>query len=399
MEPTYRVVFRGELLPGFELSSVKQAAEVRLKAPAGMVTQLFSGRRVILKKGISIEVGSRYLAELENLGMKAAVEEEASADAAIVDEKPAPTAAPAAPPAAPSVALAPHSEPVIPELTASLPHDLGAYAPPTEAAIFAPRGTPADATVFVPRNAPLDATESVRSTDTQKAFEVGAEPTIFVPRNAGSEPTMLVEPSAVNQRPSYAAPAEPTVFVPKTAETEQGLANATDSFASNRLPPAEATVFVPRPSINEIKRSFDSERTLIASAETLAEYFSATSPQRNQDEPSLLEDSGANAAKPEPTSTRNFRGSSDKTELAELPPAYRPGSNDTTVFVAPKRGSSEPTIMAPISGVDEIRRSLAEEAEEQEENQAANKRSSSRAVVLLVVVAAIAAAAYYYFMM
>lgn len=337
MDATYRVVFCGDVIAGFELSSVKQTAEVRLKAPPAMLAQLFSGRRVILKKGVSLDIGSRYLQELESMGMKASLEPE--------------TEAPAAPVAGMSVQAPPAPAPV--------PKDLGSYAPPTESSVFDTRNAPVEATIVVasqhpPMRAPVPA----------------AEQTVFVPR------------ADISERPAPAPGSEPTVFVPRSDST---------------------------------KHSFDSERTLIASAETLAEYFTPKGSSQ-ADDPSLLEDSGATAAMPDVVEHRDVRGSNDKTVLAPPAPApapqpaaasqpYRTGSSETTVFVAPRRGTSDPTMTgAQRSGLsDEARRNLMEqyERDDQEEIDARTQRSGKgrTILVLLVLLAAIGAAAYYYLYM
>lgn len=401
MEPSYRVVFRGELRPGFELSAVKQAAEVRLKAPAAMLAQLFSGRRVILKKGISQEIGNRYLAELENLGMHALLEAEASEPPAIAEEAPTPAvASPAVSPASVAgndmkVSLAPSPTP-----DPMYSQDLSAYAPPTEIVSFSARGSAADATVFVHRNTPLDA-------DLLKLAEAAASPSLVLPARAATpvespaahhippaEATVFVPRDTKMIRQLLDTPAastEPTVFVPKT-EGPDAAHRASD------LPPAEATVFVPRSKSTAPRRSFDSERTLIASAETLAEYFSATNPVQSPDEPSLLEDSGATAAKPDPVSAPSNRGSNDQTVLAAaLPAAPRPRSNDTTVYVAPKQVES-PAATPAAQSVKKPRPKPAVEMDDDWE-EVPEKSGKGRAVVLVVLLAAAAAGAYYYYFM
>lgn len=393
MEPSYRVVFRGDLRPGFELSAVKQAAEVRLKAPAAMLAQLFSGRRVILKKGISQEIGQRYLAELENLGMQAFLEAEATEPPAIAEA--APTPAPVPTPVAGSdmkVSLAPTLDPAYPQ-------DLSAYAPPTEIVSLGSRHAGAEATVFVHRNtaldedllklaeavsAPIPGLPARATAEPPPAHAIPpAEPTVFVPRDAKMIRQMLDTPAP-----------EPTVFVPKPG----GQTTTSD------LPPAEATVFVPRSKPSAPRRSFDSERTLIASAETLAEYFSATNPVQNPDEPSLLEDSGATAARPEPISEPRPRSSSDSTVLAAaLPASPKRRSNDTTVYVAPKEVELAKPVPAPAatpaSPAPKKPRPRPVVEPEDDWVEEPEKTGKGRAVVLIVLLAAAAAGAYYYYFM
>lgn len=69
MVSEYRVVFKGEILPGFDPAMVRSKAELKLKTNAGQIERLFSGRPAVLKKGISAELGDRYVSELRRIGM------------------------------------------------------------------------------------------------------------------------------------------------------------------------------------------------------------------------------------------------------------------------------------------------------------------------------------------
>ncbi len=70
----YRIVFSGELLDGFQMQDVQKAAAIRLKVGEAQLARLFSGEPTVLKKAVSAEASSPYLAELERMGMKARLE-------------------------------------------------------------------------------------------------------------------------------------------------------------------------------------------------------------------------------------------------------------------------------------------------------------------------------------
>ncbi|MCL2658637.1 MAG: hypothetical protein FWD62_14730 [Betaproteobacteria bacterium] len=91
MEPSLRIVFSGETLDGHDRETVKQAAAVRLGAKSELIEQIFSGRPVILKKGLDADAGQRYIELLERLGMRARIEPmPGTAESIQAFEKPAP---------------------------------------------------------------------------------------------------------------------------------------------------------------------------------------------------------------------------------------------------------------------------------------------------------------------
>lgn len=65
----YRVVFRGQILAGFDETEVRGKAERRLRVNAEMITRLFSGRSAVLKKGLSLGEAERYVSALREIGM------------------------------------------------------------------------------------------------------------------------------------------------------------------------------------------------------------------------------------------------------------------------------------------------------------------------------------------
>ncbi|MDB5813046.1 MAG: hypothetical protein JWN23_163 [Rhodocyclales bacterium] len=70
----YRIVFSGQLLDGFQMQDVQKAAAIRLRLGDVQLARLFSGEPTVLKKAVSAEASSPYLAELERMGMKARLE-------------------------------------------------------------------------------------------------------------------------------------------------------------------------------------------------------------------------------------------------------------------------------------------------------------------------------------
>ncbi|MFT4172541.1 MAG: hypothetical protein QM639_08285 [Rhodocyclaceae bacterium] len=94
MEKYYRIVFAGQLQPGFERAQVEAAATQRLRLNDTQREQMFSGRRVTLKRALASSLADRYLAELHRIGLAAhLIEDDAPA------APPAAAAAPLAPPA------------------------------------------------------------------------------------------------------------------------------------------------------------------------------------------------------------------------------------------------------------------------------------------------------------
>lgn len=69
----YCVVFSGRLLDGHDPMTVRKAVASRLSLDAGQVERLFSGKRVVLKKGVTEESGRVYLNVLRRLGMDAGI--------------------------------------------------------------------------------------------------------------------------------------------------------------------------------------------------------------------------------------------------------------------------------------------------------------------------------------
>jgi hypothetical protein len=74
---TFKVVFWGRVLDGFDRKTVMQAAAARLRASPEQVARMFNGDgKVVIKRGVSSELGSRYVLELGQMGMQIELEVE-----------------------------------------------------------------------------------------------------------------------------------------------------------------------------------------------------------------------------------------------------------------------------------------------------------------------------------
>lgn len=94
----YKVVFWGRILPGFEREAVMTAVAKRLKLSPTVLKQVFSGAKVVLKRGVSADKGGRLVVDLALLGMQ--IELEVDAPASAVVAQPAPKDVPEVPSAA-----------------------------------------------------------------------------------------------------------------------------------------------------------------------------------------------------------------------------------------------------------------------------------------------------------
>lgn len=69
-----KVVFWGQTLPGFTRDGVMEMAAARLRLPAGQVARIFSGSKVVLKRGLDSGLAVRYRSELAQIGMRVELE-------------------------------------------------------------------------------------------------------------------------------------------------------------------------------------------------------------------------------------------------------------------------------------------------------------------------------------
>lgn len=224
MANEYRIVFTGRLREGFELTAVKQAAALRLKASAAQIEKLFSGHRAVLKKGLDPETAKRYVDELFHLGMMARAE-----------------AMPVSPPLSrhPAEATEPTASSSDLEKTQLAdPDALTRYL----TADAAPPATPSpqDSTV-APHQAPEDAS---------------AAPTLIVPRDKVAEAARLAREATLAIDPSSA----PTLIVPR-ASAERS---------------APSTTVIVEQGLAQAAPTLNPEQTLLANADRLADYFAAS---------------------------------------------------------------------------------------------------------------------------
>lgn len=144
MANEYRVVFKGKILEGFDPELVRSKAQVKLKTTPEQIARLFSGRQAVLKKGISAELGERYVQELRRIGMLVTIEAmpapapqptpalvssdlektqlaDPQALARYLEEQPAPASAPFLTSSAPASPPAPNSAAEMPSMIATPP--------------------------------------------------------------------------------------------------------------------------------------------------------------------------------------------------------------------------------------------------------------------------------------
>lgn len=84
----YKIVFWGKTLPGFERNAVMASAVKRLRVPPAQLIHIFSGAKVVLKRGVLANEGARYVVEMALIGMQIELEAEASAAAIAAQETP-----------------------------------------------------------------------------------------------------------------------------------------------------------------------------------------------------------------------------------------------------------------------------------------------------------------------
>lgn len=94
--PKFRLVFTGECYLGHDPQAVREAVVAALKLDEKRAARLFSGRRVVLRKGVDLPAAHRYIVRLSALG--AVVHAEPPLSSVLpVAARDRPTAAPAAP--------------------------------------------------------------------------------------------------------------------------------------------------------------------------------------------------------------------------------------------------------------------------------------------------------------
>lgn len=91
-DKTYQIVVTGQMVPGTHLEQAKEKVAKLFNAPAAKLSVLFSGNRVVVKKGLDEAAAFRYVATLLDIGLACVAEPMGDAHAAA--ETPVRSAAP-----------------------------------------------------------------------------------------------------------------------------------------------------------------------------------------------------------------------------------------------------------------------------------------------------------------
>ncbi|SDT87735.1 Uncharacterized membrane protein YhaH, DUF805 family [Pseudomonas pohangensis] len=83
-EPLFKVVFSGELLPGFALDTVRENLAKLFKSDLGKIDHLFTGKAVVLKRDLKAADADKYLAALHNAGALVRKEADLAASLSLV---------------------------------------------------------------------------------------------------------------------------------------------------------------------------------------------------------------------------------------------------------------------------------------------------------------------------
>lgn len=229
MATEYRVVFAGAVLDGYEIETVRQTAGHRLKVTPEQLVRLFSGKPVVLKKGLDLAAAEHYVAELNRIGMKARV------------------------------------EPV--SATATAPQKVESYAPPPP---VPPSAQPFPSLTLADQE-PASATQA-------PAADLSGAPTYVIPKNQIEATRLRLEEALAAHDDLTRAP---TVIVPSAQSAD---ARRTAASAPTVIIPRQdgrGTVAVTPEGTAHLKKaqpkSRDSERTLIADEDALNAYLTNSS--------------------------------------------------------------------------------------------------------------------------
>jgi hypothetical protein len=278
MSLQFQIVFKGQLLEGFELAVVKANAARRLKATPEQVDRLFSGKRAVLKKSLPDDVAQRYASELKRIGMLVAIEPEAAkapAPAAeLVTHDPIGEIAIAStppPPRSEPQRVTSRDEPEFDPMKTQIADVAEGLEPPPPERWSQP--TIAISQKHLSSTQPTIAVESRSSAS-------AAEPTIVVTRgsashssaqhDASSEPTLIVPPrrSKVADHDSSA----PTLIVPPR---RSAASDPTMIVPPRQSAASQPTIIVrSNQTLPTTEAGFDSEKTQLANTDAAEEYES-----------------------------------------------------------------------------------------------------------------------------
>lgn len=197
MSKHFQLVFEGETLEGFDPHDVRRQIGEHMKLDAARLENLFSGRRVVLKRGVDEERAHRHKRQFASLGARLMIEAD--------DGSPAPTPRP------PRPAVAPRPDLDSPPTTAPMPMQLSA--PPVMRAGAAAAAAPSPAVlagIQVPDFALVPTTEEAR-----EAQAVLAAQEAPAPRGA-----FIAPPPA---RAARAAPAAAEPALPPDVRMQAGV--------------------------------------------------------------------------------------------------------------------------------------------------------------------------------
>ena len=60
MKTQYKIIFEGKTIPGQEVDSVKKRLTTLLKTDAQGISQLFSGKPVVIRKNVDAETAEKF---------------------------------------------------------------------------------------------------------------------------------------------------------------------------------------------------------------------------------------------------------------------------------------------------------------------------------------------------
>ena len=104
MSDVFEVAFSGEIAPGADLSQVRASVGKMFKADETKLDQLFSGKRIVIKKNIDEQTALKYKAALSKAGAVCEVLRISTGVEEVQAAPPPQETSPSAPAAAPAVA-------------------------------------------------------------------------------------------------------------------------------------------------------------------------------------------------------------------------------------------------------------------------------------------------------
>ena len=67
MTTQFKIIFEGKTIPGQDVGSVKKRLKALLKTDAQGISQLFSGKPVVIRKNVDVETAEKFRIEYYNL--------------------------------------------------------------------------------------------------------------------------------------------------------------------------------------------------------------------------------------------------------------------------------------------------------------------------------------------